>query len=136
MQEVRLNILPASLRVQEKLRYLVRHSLRLSRIPKILSPYIHTARVDVRATGTAFNVEAYPKDSMTSVTMVKGRIGMAINQQKRFDLFPGERASFNKNTLQCKIEKTDPYKWYAWKDGLMVFRDDPLEYVFKRVGQT
>ena len=97
---------------------------------------VHTARVDVRATGTAFNVEAYPKDSMTSVTMVKGRIGMAINQQKRFDLFPGERASFNKNTLQCKIEKTDPYKWYAWKDGLMVFRDDPLEYVFKRVGQT
>jgi Fe2+-dicitrate sensor, membrane component len=32
---------------------------------------VHTARVDVRATGTAFNVEAYPKDSMTSVTMVR-----------------------------------------------------------------
>ena len=97
---------------------------------------VHTSHVDVRATGTAFNVEAYPTDSIASVTMVRGKLGVTMNNQSQIGLIPGERASFNKNTLQCRIEKTDPYKWYAWKDGLMVFRDDPLEYVFKRLGQT
>ena len=97
---------------------------------------VHTSHVDVRATGTVFNVEAYPTDSIASVTMVRGKLGVTMNNQSQIGLIPGERASFNKNTLQCRIEKTDPYKWYAWKDGLMVFRDDPLEYVFKRLGQT
>ncbi|MDR2683159.1 MAG: DUF4974 domain-containing protein [Dysgonamonadaceae bacterium] len=31
---------------------------------------------------------------------------------------------------------TDTYKWCAWKDGLMIFRDDPLSYVFKRLSRT
>ena len=53
-----------------------------------------------------------------------------------FAMVPGERASFNNLTKQCLIAKTDPYKWYAWKDGLMIFRDDPLEFVFKKIGQT
>jgi ferric-dicitrate binding protein FerR (iron transport regulator) len=97
---------------------------------------VHTSHVDVRATGTVFNVEAYPTDSIASVTMVRGKLGITMDNQSQIGLIPGERASFNKNTLQCRIEKTDPYKWYAWKDGLMVFRDDPLEYVFKRLGQT
>lgn len=101
------------------------------------NPFIvHTSHVDVRATGTAFNVEAYPKDSISAITMVRGKLGVTMNHESQIGLLPGERASFNKNTLQCRIVKTDPYKWYAWKDGLMVFRDDPLEYVFKRLGQT
>ena len=32
--------------------------------------------------------------------------------------------------------RIDPYKWYAWKDGALVFWDDPLECVFKKIGQT
>lgn len=101
------------------------------------NPFIvKTDQITLRATGTAFNVEAYNTDSITAVTMVNGKIDVAFGNSSPVAMVPGERASFNNQTKQCLIAKTDPYKWYAWKDGLMIFRDDPLSYVFKRVGLT
>lgn len=97
---------------------------------------VKTGQITLRATGTAFNIEAYDRDSITAVTMVNGKIDVAFGNSSPVTMIPGERASFNNLTKQCLIAKTDPYKWYAWKDGLMIFRDDPLWYVFKRVGQT
>lgn len=97
---------------------------------------VETGRITLRATGTAFNIEAYNNDSITAVTMVKGKVDVAFGNSSPVVMIPGERASFNNLTKQCLIAKTDPYKWYAWKDGLMIFRDDPLSYVFKRLGQT
>lgn len=101
------------------------------------NPFIvKTDQITLRATGTAFNVEAYGSDSITAVTMVNGKIDVAFGSSSPVAMVPGERASFNNLTKQCLIAKTDPYKWYAWKDGLMIFRDDPLSYVFKRLGLT
>lgn len=101
------------------------------------NPFIvKTDQITLRATGTAFNVEAYGSDSITAVTMVNGKIDVAFGNSSPVAMVPGERASFNNLTKQCLIAKTDPYKWYAWKDGLMIFRDDPLEFVFKKIGQT
>lgn len=101
------------------------------------NPFIvKTDQITLRATGTAFNIEAYNSDSVTAVTMVNGKIDVAFGTSSPVAMTPGERASFNSLTRQCVINKTDPYKWYAWKDGLMIFRDDPLSYVFKRLGQT
>lgn len=97
---------------------------------------VRTNMMDVKATGTAFNVEAYEKDSVMAVTMVKGKIAVAIGNAQPFNVVPGERMLYNLNTTGCRINKTEPYKWCAWKDGLMVFRDDPLGEVFKRIGQT
>ena len=55
-------------------------------------------------------------------------------KQRVFSLVSGERMGYNVNTSSCRIEQIDPYKWYAWKDGALVFRNDPLEYVFKKIG--
>lgn len=101
------------------------------------NPFIvKTDQITLRATGTAFNIEAYSNDSITAVTMVKGKIDVAFGKSSPKVIQPGERASFNNQTNQCLIAQTDPYKWYAWKDGLMIFRDDPLSYVFKRLELT
>jgi len=101
------------------------------------NPFIvETEHLQVRATGTAFNVEAYSVDSIVSVTMVKGEVNVLTESSSTLEMMPGERFRYNLYTMKGDIEKTDPYKWYAWIDGRMVFRDDPLEYVFKRIGQT
>lgn len=101
------------------------------------SPFIVEAgNVKVRATGTAFHVEAYENDSLFAVTMVKGKVDFSFDDKQYISLEPGERMGYNLHTGICKVTDTDPYKWYAWKDGIMVFRDDPLDYVFKKIGQT
>lgn len=97
---------------------------------------VQTSRMEVSAVGTAFNVEAYRGDSIVSVTMVQGKVHVSLGNAHPFSLTAGERMGYNLNTASCRIVKTDPYKWYAWKDGSLVFRDDPLEYVFKKIGQT
>lgn len=97
---------------------------------------VRTNCLEVRAVGTAFHVEAYRKDAFQAVTMVKGKIDVTLGNAPSFSLKPGERLGYDRRESRCEVYRTDPYKWYAWKDGLLVFRNDPLEYVFKKIGQT
>jgi ferric-dicitrate binding protein FerR (iron transport regulator) len=123
------------------------------------NPFVlQTRQMTLTATGTAFNVDAYAIDSTTTVTMINGKIDVAFVNSPPITMQPGERASYNNRTLKKTIERNNPapetkkkqensnagesapdndiYKWYAWKDGLMIFRDDPLAYVFKRLELT
>lgn len=93
-----------------------------------------TESMTLRATGTSFNIEAYKTDSITAITLAEGKVEVSLKNNPATALHPGERILYNNSTSKGTITKTaDPYKWYAWKDGLMIFRDDPLEYVFKRL---
>ncbi len=97
---------------------------------------VHTNSMNVCATGTAFNVEAYDGDSIVAVTMQEGKIGVAIEGNPHIALAPGFRMVYNKDKNNCRITEADTYKWIAWKDGKLVFRDDSLGYVFRRLEQT
>lgn len=97
---------------------------------------VQTKELTVEATGTTFNVNAYTSDNVTAVTLVKGKIAVTLDKQKTISLSPGEKIDYNPNTSLCNVNKTNTYKWCSWKDGILIFRDDPLEYVFKRLGQT
>ncbi|SBW03793.1 conserved hypothetical protein [uncultured Dysgonomonas sp.] len=101
------------------------------------NPFIvKTSSLEVKATGTAFNVEAYEKDSMAAVTLVEGIVNILTVDNRSVKLAPEQKLDYNKQKAVYNIYDTNTYKWCAWKDGVMVFRDDPLEYVFKRLGQV
>lgn len=97
---------------------------------------VKTKELTVEATGTAFNVNAYVPDNIAAVTLVKGKVAVTLDKQKTVSLSPGEKIDYNLATSLYKVNKTNTYKWCSWKDGILIFRDDPLEYVFKRLGQT
>lgn len=99
------------------------------------NPFIvGTARMDIRATGTAFNVDAYENDERTAVTLVEGVIDVKSGL-KSMGLRPTERIDYEHSTEKFNLSKTDTYKWCCWKDGILAFRNDRMEYVFKRLGQ-
>ena len=96
---------------------------------------VQTDGVEVSAVGTAFNVrliERFNRGRDDGDWKSKCLSGETTS----LSLVSGERMGYNVNTSSCRIEQIDPYKWYAWKDGALVFRNDPLEYVFKKIGQT
>ena len=97
---------------------------------------VKTKQLTVEATGTAFNVNAYAPDHVAAVTLVKGKVAVTLDQKKTISLSPGEKIDYNLGTALYNVNKTNTYKWCSWKDGILIFRDDPLEYVFKRLGQT
>ena len=97
---------------------------------------VKTKQLTAEATGTAFNVNAYAPDHVAAVTLVKGKVAVTLDQKKTISLSPGEKIDYNLATSLYNVNKTNTYKWCSWKDGILIFRDDPLEYVFKRLGQT
>lgn len=97
---------------------------------------VETGKLTVEATGTAFNVNAYAPDNIAAVTLVKGKVAVTLDKTKTVSLSPGEKIDYNQTTSLYNVHKTNTYKWCSWKDGILIFRDDPLEYVFKRLGQT
>ncbi|MEA4983172.1 MAG: FecR domain-containing protein [Paludibacter sp.] len=100
-------------------------------------PFIVKTRVmDIKATGTTFNVEAFDSDNITAVTLIEGKVKVDIKGKQGVDIIPNQRISYDNKIDSYNIDTVNPYKWYAWKDGVLMFRDDPLEYVFKRIGLT
>ncbi|MDR1723613.1 MAG: DUF4974 domain-containing protein [Tannerella sp.] len=98
---------------------------------------INTLQMKLIAIGTSFNIEAYPDDSITSVTMIEGKVKVSFNNSSMIDMEgSGRRIVYNNLTKRYKKSVGDPYKWYAWRDGFMIFDDDPLEYVFKKLSHT
>ena len=85
---------------------------------------------------SAMTVAAGYADHVAAVTLVKGKVAVTLDQKKTISLSPGEKIDYNLATSLYNVNKTNTYKWCSWKDGILIFRDDPLEYVFKRLGQT
>ena len=94
---------------------------------------VSSGDMDVIATGTEFNVEAYPGYD-TRITLVSGIVNVVKNAAK-YSLKKGHQLQFAEDGSVTN-SKTDTFKWTAWKDGVIAFRADRLSYVFERLAQT
>lgn len=95
---------------------------------------VNTEKISVQATGTAFNVEAYAADTIVAVTLVRGKVEVNLDGRKNIDMTPNQRISYNDQSKKYELTDTDTYKWCAWKDGVLIFRNDRMDYVFKKIG--
>lgn len=96
---------------------------------------VETEELNVRATGTAFNVAAFEKDTIVSVTLIHGKVTVTDQQNCPTLMMPNENYTFNKSSRKGVLRQVDVYKWKAWKDGILVFRNERLDEVLKRLSQ-
>lgn len=91
---------------------------------------VQTDCMDITATGTKFNVEAYPGFS-SRVTLVNG----VLNIDKGISSYPLAQGYQLECTPDGSVSsyRTDTFKWTSWKDGIIAFRGDRLSYVFERL---
>ncbi len=98
---------------------------------------VGTNLLDVKATGTAFNVSAYPGDNNISTTLVEGKVILYERETKHEikALLPGECLKFDsqKNVYTLESEYTE--KNTAWKDGLLVFKNERVQEVAKKLAR-
>lgn len=97
---------------------------------------VETAKMNVRATGTRFNVEAYSSDTLVAVTLVEGILDVKIEDDRHTNLLPNQRIVYNSSSKKYDLNNTDAQRWILWKDGKLVFRDEPLDEVFKRLSRA
>jgi len=101
---------------------------------------VETSSVKVKATGTKFNVLGYPSVDEAEVTLVSGKVEVSLTDDKKninsSKLKMNQHFSFNKTTGVTSIVDEDTYKYISWKDGKLIFRNEPLSHVVKKISQV
>ncbi len=105
-------------------------------------PFIVKAgKMQVKVLGTKFDVNAYPDDDVVEVTLLSGKVEMlgpmGGNQVASLtSLKSGEQVRIRKADYRFQKSKVEDAACYtAWKDGKMIFRNDPMDQVVKKLGR-
>jgi hypothetical protein len=92
--------------------------------------FVKTVDIDIKVMATKFNVAAYNEDDFLSDVLEEGQLQVQNPQLKLMkDIFPGEKFRFPENTRKAVVSKVETVKYISWKDGRLVFRNDPLSAV-------
>ncbi|HEY4786913.1 MAG TPA: FecR domain-containing protein [Bacteroidales bacterium] len=101
---------------------------------------VQTQTLRVRATGTKFNVQAFDNDHVTEVTLVEGKVAIAkLNDSGKITplsvLTPNQHLVYDNNSGTTRLFDEDAYRYIAWKDGKLIFRNQPMSEVVKKISQ-
>lgn len=91
--------------------------------------------LEVRVTGTSFNLSAYKNEPQVSIALVEGSV--TINRKIEdvnscVEMNPGEVGYYNKVTQKISVSnKMDLEPYIAWKDGKYMFENALFEAVLR-----
>ncbi len=91
---------------------------------------VKTNKLNITAYGTSFDVMAYPDDPTVWTTLVNGTVKVeSVKDRKYIFLKPSTQALFNIKTETLKGYRVDTRFYTSWKDGKLIFRNEPLGIV-------
>jgi transmembrane sensor len=101
---------------------------------------VETSSIKVKATGTKFNVLGYSSIDENEVTLVSGKVEVGLtgsdNKYKSTNMEVNQHLTFDKSTGAVSVVSEDTYKYISWKEGKLVFRNEPLSEVAKKISQV
>ena len=100
---------------------------------------VQTHALNVRVLGTEFNIEAFPDASEVNTTLVNGKVILEKELNNKMvslaEMKPNERMVYQIDNQKISLStETDISQYIAWKDGKLVFLNDPIEEVAKKLG--
>ena len=103
-------------------------------------PFVVSGKnIRVVAYGTSFNVDAYSEDLFNKVTLVRGKVEVLGENREGIEslgmLTPGQMCLFNNENLTAQFVQVDASKITSWKDGKLVFINEPLGEVVKKLNR-
>ena len=99
-----------------------------------------TDELNVKVFGTSFNIMAYPEEKTVEVTLETGEIEVfgedGFGREKSIGIMtPGKRGVLMKGTSFYKMDTVDVYQYTSWKEGKLVFRNEPMTQVIRRLNR-
>jgi ferric-dicitrate binding protein FerR (iron transport regulator) len=99
---------------------------------------VKTGNLNVEVKGTKFDVINYPGDPQIEVILESGQVNLFSGDSKHYNqialLEPGERATYQPSGNITSVRKVDVEKYTSWKNGVLIFRDDPMTEVIRKLG--
>ncbi|WP_316751495.1 FecR family protein [Pedobacter gandavensis] len=96
---------------------------------------VHTPKQEVEVLGTHFNISSYVDELAVKTTLFEGSVKVSNlhKEGSHIILKPGEQSVVSKGEIT--VAKADLEEALAWKNGLFVFNDEPLEGIMKKVSR-
>lgn len=96
-----------------------------------------TGEQTVEVLGTSFNISSYKEDSVIYTTLVEGKVSVSsnINPEIKEVLLPNEQSIINKENGGIYKQKVDIEQYVSWKNGHLIFKDQPLENITKTLSK-
>ena len=98
---------------------------------------VKIANMMISVLGTKFNVAAYNDDENVDVVLESGKVRLYDLELKKYiELKPDERVVYKKDKHKVLSKsKVNARKFSSWKEGKLVFRNDPIEEIAKRLSR-
>ncbi|MEZ5199566.1 MAG: FecR family protein [Bacteroidales bacterium] len=96
---------------------------------------VQTNGLIVKVLGTKFDVDAYPENDKIAVVLESGKVELAHNSFESFiyTMKPGEKATYSIANNVLNINNTDVAVYSSWKDGKLIFRNEPIKNVIEKL---
>lgn len=101
---------------------------------------VNTGKIKVEVTGTEFKASNYPDENLTEIVLASGKVNLfqgeySKNRNILGAMIPGEKATFYEKEDKIYFEKVDVDKYISWKEGILMFRDDSMPEVVRRLNR-
>jgi len=101
---------------------------------------VKTGDLQVLARGTEFNLMAYPDDNVIETTLKSGKVLLQKKAEDGlyrsvFEMKPNYHAVYLTKEEELLYTEGNIDKYISWKEGKLVFRDDSIEEIAKRLSK-
>lgn len=96
---------------------------------------------DIEVLGTVFNVSNYEDDDAVFTVLKSGSIKLHytgnnfLSSQGQLKISPNTLATYHKKAKEIKTETVEVETYFSWRDGVFIFRNDPLKTIMKKLSR-
>ncbi len=106
------------------------------KVPMVVS----AGDVNLKVYGTSFNVNAFPSETSVKVTLVEGSVSLSslsgkLNGKDEYFIEPGQTVTYFDDSKNLTVQNEDPFFYTAWKDGILVFKNNTFATVLKQLSR-
>jgi ferric-dicitrate binding protein FerR (iron transport regulator) len=95
---------------------------------------VNTNEVIVKVSGTRFNIASYENEKNVEVVLEEGKLVFNDKKMnKSYTMKPNDLVIYNKTLRDFSTEVVQPQKYLSWTEGKLVFRNDPLDVIARRL---
>lgn len=96
--------------------------------------YVETECMIVNVLGTVFDVQSYSQRDITETVLLSGRVEVTLKaNNKKIELQPDQKISYNKQTKDFLLEKVDASEYGIWINEQLLFDSEKLSTVLRKM---
>ena len=100
---------------------------------------VNAGKMNIEVKGTRFNVLNYTDEKITELILESGSVHLIYVDYKgnkvETQIKPGEHATLDNTRNLLSVNKVDVSKYTAWKEGMLIFRDDQMDEVVRKLNR-